>query len=147
MKDHLTIGSTPCMEDCAQVGSPDYYDKAPKECARFKKMLLDKFGEPPFGAYLTVKGFPHDFGSYYEVCAVYDDADVEGFQWALFLEGNTPEYWNDTDPVNWRDEVEFQDELDGGSVLKDYIDPHPNPNIPECPIWDVLQRYEEEDKY
>lgn len=45
-------------------------------------------------ASLVVKSFPHDFGSYREVCVRYDDTDPAGENYAFQLEGNTPARWD-----------------------------------------------------
>ena len=95
----MSIGSSPCDEPCAQVGQDNYAVQAKKECRRYIELLLKKFGEPPEGASLSVKGFPHDFGTYYEVVVNYDDDDRAGLDYALLLEGNSPATWDDDKPV------------------------------------------------
>jgi hypothetical protein len=35
MREYLTLGPAPCNEDCAQVGQPDYHERAREECRRF----------------------------------------------------------------------------------------------------------------
>ena len=99
MRDHMSIGSSPCDEPCAQVGQDNYAVQAKQECRRYIELLLKKFGEPPEGASLSVKGFPHDFGTYYEVVVNYDDDDRAGLDYALLLEGNSPATWDDDKPV------------------------------------------------
>lgn len=42
-----------------------------------------------------VKSFPHDFGSYYEVCAVFNDNDEASSSWAYNVEAHIPEYWDE----------------------------------------------------
>ena len=88
MMDYLNIGSTPNEEDCAQVGSADYYTRAIKECRAYREQIRKHYPEPENG-YLKVKGFPHDFGTYYEVVAYYDPEDIEAPRWALDIEGDT----------------------------------------------------------
>ena len=95
MVDYLNIGPAPCEEDCAQVGSPDYTKRSRKECRAFLNQLERQFGEPPDGAYLTIKTFPHDFGSYREVCVAFDDNDQEATHYAFKLEGETPARWDE----------------------------------------------------
>lgn len=94
MLDSMNIGASPVEEDCAQVGSNDYYERSRKECRAFAGQLLRQFGEPPPLARLTVKRFPHNFGEYREVCVVFDDEDKEGLEYALKLERNTPMKWD-----------------------------------------------------
>jgi hypothetical protein len=95
MRDYVSIGSSPVDEECAQVGSADYYERSRKECGAFKRQLVRIFGEPPEGAMLVTKTFPHDFGEYREVCVNYDDESEEALKYAFELEGSTPEKWDE----------------------------------------------------
>ena len=83
--DYINIGPTPYEEACAQVGQEDYYSRARKECAAYCRQLRRLYPEPA-GGYFAVKSFGHDFGSYYEVIARYDDTDREAVEWALTAE-------------------------------------------------------------
>ena len=112
MRDHMSIGSSPCDEPCAQVGQDNYAVQAKQECRRYIELLLKKFGEPPEGASLSVKGFPHDFGTYYEVVVNYDDDDRAGLDYALLLEGNSPATWDDDKPVAPKPKTEKDPGLD-----------------------------------
>jgi len=97
MKDYVVIGSTPTEEDCAQVGSADYATKARKECARYVAQIQRHYPEPD-GGYLKIKSNPHDFGTYYEVVAVYEVDDEEASRWAYDIEGdvkNVLMVWDD----------------------------------------------------
>lgn len=87
MMDYLNIGSTPNEEECAQVGSADYQERARKECRAYMAQIAKHYPEPDNG-YLRVKGFPHDFGMYYEVVAYYDTDDEQATKWALDIEGD-----------------------------------------------------------
>lgn len=95
MKDFITIGPTPCEEPCAQMGTPDYREKALAECKRFIKLLRQKFGPQPEGARLAVKSFLHDFGTYYEVVCHYDTDIQASVDYALRCEGETPATWEE----------------------------------------------------
>jgi hypothetical protein len=95
----MNIGSSPADEDCVQVGSDNYAARAKQECLRYIELLRRKFGPEPAGTRLVTKGFPHDFGTYYEVCVVYDDNDRAGLDYALLLEGNSPATWDDDKPL------------------------------------------------
>lgn len=93
--DYITLGPVPCDEDCAQVGSPDYAIKARKECRAFINQirrqhpaLVDKI------ANLNIKSFPHDFGTYYEVVALFDDNSPDETHAAYELENVTPTVWD-----------------------------------------------------
>lgn len=89
--DFVNIGSVPAGEDCEQLG-PNYDAvKARKECEIFKRQLQRMFPN----AMLKVKSFPHDFGSYLEVVALFNpdvDTMVED---AFQVENEMPEFWDD----------------------------------------------------
>jgi hypothetical protein len=95
MRARLYIGSSPYGEDCAQVGSDDYYTRARRECRAFIAQLIRMHGEPPTGCRLTVGSNPHDFGTYYSVDAVFDDANDAACAYAYRCEGEGPELWDD----------------------------------------------------
>jgi len=94
MRDYITIGSTPADELCAQVGSDDYETRSRKECRAFLAQLRRQLGGEVGSAYLGVKTFPHDFGSYREVVCYFDDEDEEGRDYAFRLEAETPAKWD-----------------------------------------------------
>lgn len=85
MIDHLNIGCTPYDENCFPAGHP----KARRECQIFLRQLQRQFP----GADLRVKGFPHDFGTYYEVCAFYNDK--ESMNLAFQVESESPGKWDE----------------------------------------------------
>jgi hypothetical protein len=88
--DYLEISCTPAEEDCIQVGKPG----ARQESVIFKQQLERAFPDCPPGARFAVKGFPHDFGTYYEVCVIYTDED--GADFAFRVENEAPAHWDDT---------------------------------------------------
>ena len=103
MKDFVTIGSSPCDEPCAQLGSENYLQRAKGECLRFIDLIRSVCGQEPVGAFLAIKGFAHDFGTYYEVVCWFDDAIPESIDYAFHVEGNSPLTWNDEDGSNlWK---------------------------------------------
>ena len=53
--ENLNIGSTPNEEECAQVGSADYYARAIKECRAYMAQIQKHYPEPENG-YLKLKG-------------------------------------------------------------------------------------------
>jgi len=79
VRDYLSIGCSPADEECAQVGTENYWVRSGRECHAFLHQLTRIFGLAPAGAYLSVKTFPHDFGEYREVVC-YFDTDVEESQ-------------------------------------------------------------------
>jgi hypothetical protein len=95
MRDYFCIGPTPSNEDCAQVGQPNYREKALEECARFIRLLREKIGPEPEGAWLSVKWFEHDFGPYCEVVC-YCNSDIpESVEYAQRCEDDAPRTWNE----------------------------------------------------
>lgn len=91
------IGASPIDEDCAQVGTPDYKERASKELYAFKAQLRRHY-QAHFGvAYpgrLLVVSNPHDFGTYYELGAIVDESRPAEVEAAYWLEGNTPARWD-----------------------------------------------------
>lgn len=95
MREYITLGATPCEEECAQVGDPDYDDKSFVESYRYIALLRKLFGDPPCGPRYNfgVKGFPHDFGTYHEVVVWYDTELQETVDFAFRVENNLPATW------------------------------------------------------
>jgi len=94
----ITIGSAPPEEQCAQLGEDNYPVRARAECRRFISQLrrVAAAANIDLGALtLHVKGFSHDFGTYYEVVAQFDEGDEVSSTAAYWLEANTPETWDD----------------------------------------------------
>ena len=94
-RDYIDIGSTPCEEDCAQVGEPDYARKARSECNRFIDLLRRTLGPEPAGAQLSVKANPHDFGTYFSVICYCDTDNEAAEKYAYRCEGEAPVPWDD----------------------------------------------------
>jgi len=94
-RDYISLGSSPSDEDCAQVGSDNYRELSRIELQEFKRMM-EVINPAPEDciAYYTVKSFPHDFGSYHELCAVFDDNDDQSIEWAFNAENITPVQWD-----------------------------------------------------
>ncbi|MDI9690137.1 hypothetical protein [Burkholderia cenocepacia] len=91
----MNIGPVPCEENAAQVGRPDYDEQSLRECKVFKRMLERLHPVPADSqASLIVKSFPHDFGSYREVCVRFEDTDPVATGYAFDLERDTPEQWD-----------------------------------------------------
>ena len=96
---HLAIGSSPFGEDCAQIGTIGYTEKAHVECQAFRDQLIRVYRaahdgkQPPCRLYISSN--PHDFGTYYMVDAEFEDGDVSPtYDAALWFENNTPELWD-----------------------------------------------------
>jgi hypothetical protein len=96
MRDFINIGSTPADEDCLQVGKPECISiNQKKECQAFIEAIRKKLGQEPAGAQLTVKGFDHEFGRYFEVVCYYDDTLPESEAYAYKCESDAPQTWNE----------------------------------------------------
>ena len=67
--DYINIGPTPADEGCLPAGHP----RARQENRIYLVQLQREFPE----ARLMIKSFPHDFGTYYEVVAVYSEEEQE----------------------------------------------------------------------
>jgi hypothetical protein len=108
MRDYLNIGSSPPDEDCAQMGSPGYHEKAREECTRYIELLRQVCGKEPRGARLAVKGFQHDAGpmgmdidTYHEVVCHYDDDIPVSVDYAYHLESHGPQSWDGRGGEKW----------------------------------------------
>lgn len=100
MKITVSLGSSPWGETCVQVGEQDYATRAMRECEAFRAQLIRVYaaafgGTPPNGATIKVKACPHDFGTYFEVHGVFEDADSEAGDAIMWLEANSPEVWDE----------------------------------------------------
>lgn len=96
MRNTIDLGPCPAEEECAQVGDPDYREKALTECRRYIAAIRSKMGDEPEGARLRIKSNPHDFGSYYEVACEYDEDDEAAADYAWECESKGPKTWDDT---------------------------------------------------
>jgi hypothetical protein len=76
MREYLELGSVPFGENCVQVGADDYYTKYKEESNRYIEQLKHRFPEiNNINCYFSIKGFPHEFGTYHEVVINYNDND------------------------------------------------------------------------
>lgn len=92
MRDYLNIGPTPCDEKCIGVGENRRKELA--ECRIFANQIRRVLGAEPDGARLIVKSFPHDFGTYSEVCCEYDDNLPASVEYAFKCESESPANWD-----------------------------------------------------
>jgi len=93
--DELYLGPVPCDEDCAQVGSDDYYNRSRKECNVFINQLIRQFGQPPENTRFKIKSNPHDFGTYHEVVVIFDEQDDKSIDYAFNVEKSANTEWDD----------------------------------------------------
>ena len=99
MNEYIEIGSTPCDEECAQVGADDYSVRAKKECRAYinqlTRMITAAGKEIPDGFRLVVKGNAHDFGTYHEVACKFSDDNEAACELAYWVESNAPTNWDE----------------------------------------------------
>lgn len=86
MIDYVYIGSSPCDEDCAQVGREGYHTLAKIECNAYIKQLRRVYGEEPEGVRFVIKEG--------EVQCRYNPDDEKGSEWAWKTESGC-ESWDD----------------------------------------------------
>jgi hypothetical protein len=94
--DFLYLGSTPCDEDCAQVGEEDYRTKATKEVNAYINQLNRMFPHSEENnVILTRKWSQHEFGSYVEVVVNYVIDNEKSAGYAIKIENNCPYNWDE----------------------------------------------------
>src|SRR5262245_5813706 len=92
-RQFLVLESGPAEEECADVGVPDYRERALRECNALVGQLRRQFGREPPGAALAVRPMPHDAGTYYTVIVFYEGPEAEAY--ALRVEKDFPGRWDD----------------------------------------------------
>jgi hypothetical protein len=93
--DFLYLGPVPCDEPCAQVGEMNYQKNSSIEMSTYIDQLYRMFPELENSSLaIRKKWFPHDFGSYGEVIAVYNEEDEQAYDLALKIERNLPYKWD-----------------------------------------------------
>jgi hypothetical protein len=94
MLEYFILGPTPSDEDCAQVGDDDFRNRATNEMNAYVNQLNRMFPNAvEKGISFSKKWFSHDFGTYGEVVAYYnDDSD---YSFLLDVEMNLPYTWDE----------------------------------------------------
>ena len=95
MRDFFTLGPVPSDEPCTQVGEDNYASRARFECTRFIALLRKIFGPEPSGAWLSMKAFDHDFGTYYEVVCYFNPRAPRSVDYARRCEDEAPTTWGE----------------------------------------------------
>ena len=90
MRDYMELGPTPCGESCEQLGPTYNLGRAKAELITYLHQLQRLFPLATF----QIKSFSHDFGTYKEVCVIFDDDDAEQVDLAYEIEAGFPEYWD-----------------------------------------------------
>lgn len=94
--EYIEISSSPYDEDCAQVGAVDYSDKSSKELAAYVNQLNRMFPDANSkGVKFRIKSFPHDFGTYWEVCIVWDSENPIADEYAYIIDQDLPSNWDE----------------------------------------------------
>lgn len=93
----IELASTPLEEPCAQVGTPEYGERARVECRAYRSQLLrmaSAAGKLPENVRIIVKGSEHDYGTYYEAAVRFPEDDETACDAAYWIENNQPENWD-----------------------------------------------------
>lgn len=98
-REQFNLGPCPASEDGAQCGAEGYGLRAVAEIEAYRKQVTRaaaRFtGGVPKGVRFARKSFSHDFGSYYELVAYYDDTDHEANKFIWWLDEVLPQEWDD----------------------------------------------------
>ena len=94
--DFFYLGPSPADEDCAQVGEDNFRQRATKEMNAYINQLYRLFPDAEEKCVtFKIKWFSHDFGSYGEVIAEYDDSDYESFKFCISVDNAIPYNWDE----------------------------------------------------
>lgn len=94
--DWMYLGPTPADEDCAQVGTNNFRQRAKKEMTAYCNQLYRQFPDATeIGVRFKIHWEMHDFGEYGEVVALYSDDNDKAYEYAINVEHNLPESWDD----------------------------------------------------
>jgi hypothetical protein len=134
---YIALGATPCEEECAQVGRPDYPERSKRECQVYQRMLERLYPAPNDQVRLVIKSSSHDFGNYREVCARFDDEDEPATDYAYELERESPTEWDAIARYEllWLERRDaFQRAAARGEITRDEIPaPYRSPEFPALP--------------
>lgn len=116
----LDIGPTPNGENCAQVGNNnyDYYSLSKMENIAYINQIKRIFPDMPSGLRITREGYPHDFGSYYEVIAKWRSGDDAAEEFAYRIQNESPENWDNEARAELERQGYFKELEKGKSALK-----------------------------
>lgn len=99
MKEYIEIGSTPCDEECSQVGAEDYSSRTKRECRAYINQLTRMIGAAdktiPDGFSLVIRSQSHDFGTYHEVACKFDSENEAACELAYWVDENAPTKWDE----------------------------------------------------
>jgi len=90
--DKFFLGSTPCMEECAQVGAQFFRQDEGIETCAYIGQLNRMYGDK--GLNFVAEQMDHDFGQYKEVAVQFNDESEVEYSHAIQIENNIPECWD-----------------------------------------------------
>ncbi|MCD9015214.1 hypothetical protein [Parachryseolinea silvisoli] len=94
MKDHISLSTTPGMEDCAALSDEDYMDNARLEARTYQRQLIRFYGMNPAGTAFRITRCAHDFGTYLDLEFHYDDENQRHVSYMAALDEGCL-YWDD----------------------------------------------------
>lgn len=94
-RHRVFLGTAPVDEMVSEAGN----ERCRLEASVYRAQLTRHAaaaGRPmPERVQLRLSPEHHDFGTYYEVVALVEEDDEEGWEWAVWLEGGGPERWDE----------------------------------------------------
>lgn len=94
--DFFYLGPSPSDEDCSQVGEDNFRQRATKEMKAYIDQLYRLFPDAQdSGVEFKIKWFNHDFGSYGEVIAQYDESNDAAFKFCIAVDNAIPYNWDE----------------------------------------------------
>lgn len=93
--NYITLSSCPMEEECAQMGADFYLQDSTAELTAYVAQLKRQFPQAQDqGVSFVVKNFVHDFGTYTEVVAEFDETDEVAVNCAYGIENSMPANWD-----------------------------------------------------
>lgn len=103
-RDYMTLGPNPAEEPLVSetLGGACTPDDETRELIRYRDMLKRRFPGKPEACHFVIKSFPHDLGSYREVCVTFDTRDEVQVAFAYHCERNLPGEWSDNETIPFK---------------------------------------------
>lgn len=91
MMDYEQYDTTPCEEDCAQIGQSDYQKRVRLEFKAMKDQLIRLFGDPePHKVFFGMMSNAHDFGTYWDFKMSYEEWN----DYTKLIDKSWPDRWD-----------------------------------------------------